>query len=403
MQAARSRTDQIFVWITVLLVVGIFVSANSRLFMLDRDGLSFVSRKLPYWDFTNLWAGGKLVWQGKIHAIPDAESFRAWLRAELNPHLPDQEWSYPPSLLLLGVPIALLPLGAAYAFWQALSFLVLYLATRFLELPLAGRIAILLSPAALTSAALGQNGLLTGGLIISSLSLMSRRPWLAGVLVGLLTMKPQLGILLPFCMLASRNYRSLAAASVTAALLAVATGILFGFDVWLDFWTKTRPLMTAILDRPFDVVYPVHEVTVFASLRSFGATLQSAYAVQFLMTAACIVACLYVWRPACRMEAAARVCLTGILTTLATPYGHDYDLVPVAAALMWIFFYERNVRPSLVLFAFVSPVFFLMARKMTVCLDPVLLLALSIHFVHGALRADRAGIGNEPATVRRAG
>ena len=70
---------------------------------------------------------------------------------------------------------------------------------------------------------------------------------------------------------------------------------------------------------------------------------------------------------------------------------------------MWIFFYERNVRPSLVLFAFVSPVFFLMARKMTVCLDPVLLLALSIHFVHGALRADRAGIGNEPATVRRAG
>ena len=55
---------------------------------------------------------------------------------------------------------------------------------------------------------------------------------LAGILFGLLTYKPHLGVVVPFALLALGAWRTIAAATVTAILLIAASVAMFGLDAW---------------------------------------------------------------------------------------------------------------------------------------------------------------------------
>ncbi|MCJ8519788.1 hypothetical protein ABID21_002929 [Pseudorhizobium tarimense] len=57
------------------------------------NGLSVMTGRLPYWDFTNLWGGGRIALEGHVGQLSDLESYRPALRALLSPWLLDQEWS----------------------------------------------------------------------------------------------------------------------------------------------------------------------------------------------------------------------------------------------------------------------------------------------------------------------
>ena len=61
-------------------------------------------------------------------------------------------------------------------------------------------------PAVFVNIGHGQNGFLTAALLGGALHLLDRRPWLAGVLIGLLAYKPQFGVLIPIALLASRRW-----------------------------------------------------------------------------------------------------------------------------------------------------------------------------------------------------
>jgi hypothetical protein len=67
---------------------------------------------------------------GHIPYLFDAETYRAALRTMFSPDLLDQEWSYPPSILLLGAPLAALPIFHAYLVWTFGTALCLWLAIR---------------------------------------------------------------------------------------------------------------------------------------------------------------------------------------------------------------------------------------------------------------------------------
>jgi hypothetical protein len=64
---------------------------------------------------------------------------------------------------------------------------------------------------------------------------------LAGVLFGILTVKPQLGRLLPAILLLDRRWLTIASAVVTTAVLVALTSMLFGWQVWIEFYQKAVP------------------------------------------------------------------------------------------------------------------------------------------------------------------
>src|SRR6202042_1202111 len=83
-------------------------------------------------------------------------------------------------------------------------------------------------PAALWNVTAGQNGFLTAALIGGTLGLLQRRPALAGICLGLLTYKPQFGLLFPLVLIADRQWRTIASAAITAIALAVLSWLVFG-------------------------------------------------------------------------------------------------------------------------------------------------------------------------------
>jgi hypothetical protein len=332
-----------------VIVLGLYLAVHylRNLWTLDSHGLSTMTERLPYWDFTNLWGASRLALQGHVADLFDVDAYRQELRALFTPFMPDQEWSYPPSLLLFGLPLAMLPVLPAYLLWTACTLLLLFLSLKTLDLPLGIRLLILLSPAACIDLMFGQNGALTAALLLSGLALLPRRPIMAGILLGLLTVKPQLGLLVPFCLLAGGHYRAIGSAAITAILLVLVTGVAFGWDVWPLFLEKTRPLMSSIMEAPYPQGYQKHGATFFLLFRSLGLGLPASYALQGLFTAAGIAAAFWLWRPERRIDPATRVCLTGVLTLVAMPYGYVYDAVPLNIAAA--FFFRKRREPALLL------------------------------------------------------
>jgi hypothetical protein len=333
---APGRPKPLFIATVFILGLLIGIMHLGRVWMLGPDGFSPISQRLPYWDFTNLWAGGRMALDGHVTALFDVDVYRATLREMFSPRLPDQEWSYPPSMLLLGAPLATLPIFPAYLVWTFGGMLCLWLAVRPLGLGRVAEAALLLSPPVFVNAMFGQNGTLTAALLVGGLYAAPRRPVLAGLLFGLLTMKPHLGLLVPFCLLASGNWRAIAAAAVASVVVAAGTGVVFGFDVWPQFWTETRSLMTQILEAPYPQPYHHNAMTVFFMSRMAGASLTVAYAVQAAVTILAIGAAFWLWLPRRQVEHRERVVVTAVLAIVVTPYGWTYDCVALAVAAVFL-------------------------------------------------------------------
>lgn len=388
--------------VTIVTVIGFWMAEFylRTLWAYRPDGLSLLSHKLPYWDFTNLWAGSRMAMDGHVAALFDVDAYRAALRAMFSPDLPNQEWSYPPSILLLGVPLATLPILPAYLIWTVGTVLCLWLAIRPLKLGAAVELAIVLSPAVIWNSVFGQNGALTTALLIGGLAVAPRRPLLAGILFGLLTIKPHLGILVPFCLLASGNWRAILAAIGTSAMIAAATGLFFGFDVWRLFLTETRPLMTAIMEAPFPQPYHYNAVTVFFTARVIGFGLAAAYGVQAIATIASIAATVWLWRPGRRIPHQERVALTAVLAILATPYGYTYDMIGVAVAIAMLFTMVSRPPRLLLALCWLYPFFAHILNNAGFFVGVLVPLSLGAWMLISILaRSRRAEMGREPAAT----
>ncbi len=295
--------------------------------------ISSLSHKPLSWDFTNLWFGGKLALSGQLGVLFDVDAYRAAMRAAFSPAIANSEWSYPPSILLIGAPLALLPLPLAWAVWSLGGVAALAALVRSLGLPWFGIPALILSAAFADTFVLGQNGAYTAALLLGGLWLAPLRPGWAGLLFGLLACKPQFGVLVPICLIAGRHWRALFFSGFYAIGFASLAAGLFGPQVWLGFMDVTRPLMTSILEAPFLQDYQARAVTIFILVRGLGGDLVLAYSVQALAALVCAFCAYRLWsRP--KIDPLLRLAATGGLTLLATPYGYSYDMVVLSVGIL---------------------------------------------------------------------
>jgi len=333
MPQSQSKTPIIIAMI--VFIVGAVLGLNYiRLaWTLDANGLSVMTERLPFWDFTNLWGGGRMALEGHVDYLFAVDRYRAALRELLTPLLLDQEWSYPPSMLLIGAPLALIPILPAYLIWTGGTLGLLFVTAGCLGLPRWMRFAILFSPPTLISVLLGQNGALTASLLVGGLALAPTRPLLAGIFFGVLTLKPHLGILVPFCLLASGNYRAILSAAVTTVTIFVVTGVLFGWASWTLFLDVTNPMMRAIMEALYPQGYQMNAMTFFTLARSVGADVMQAYAAQIAAALLAIALASWIWWKERIADHPTKVAITGLLALCATPYGYTYDAIPLALAI----------------------------------------------------------------------
>ena len=283
-------------------------------------------------DYLNIWAAAHLVSAGDMATLFHPALYQAWLRSLFGAGLPERTWSYPPTTLILTAPFVLLPLIPGFIAWITATLSLLTAVLRRCGLPWTTCLAILLSPAVLENALVGQNGAVTASLLEGGLLLAGRRPVIAGIMFGLLSSKPQLGLLIPVCMAASGNWKAILAAAATGSLVVCVSIAAFGADSWLWYLTDVRAFMTAHLEKPFGESFQSMMATPFILFRWFGAPVALAYALQAGVSAACAVTAWRAWRRP-GANPAARTALTAALALLATPYGFSYDTIGTAVGI----------------------------------------------------------------------
>ena len=157
-------------------------------------------------DFINYWSAAYLALHGRAAEIYDPAAFHAFEQTVAGAPIDAYHYSYPPVLLLLTAPLALIPYVPALFVWLSAGWFAFYRALS-LAMPRALLLAIA-APAVFINAVGGQNGTWTAALFGGGLGLLERRPFVAGGLLGLLIYKPQLGLLIPVALIAGRHWRA---------------------------------------------------------------------------------------------------------------------------------------------------------------------------------------------------
>lgn len=275
-------------------------------------------------DFVATWAGAKAALTGDPGQYFGFDAFSALLSGFFGPDYPVHIWSYPPHVLLFTWPLGFMPYMAAYVLYCALG-MVLYIAVVTDGERRWDHIALLaLAPAVTLNIWTGQNGFFTTALLIGGLTQLDRRPIFAGVLFGVLSVKPQLGILLPVMLALTGRWRVIAAAAATIAILIAVTCIAFGAKVWTDYLDLAMPLHARSVTEGSGF-FVANMPTAFMNLRLIGAPASVTYAVQAAISAATLAAVVWVfWRP---RDPVLSLCFFVSAAFLFTPYAFNYDMV----------------------------------------------------------------------------
>ena len=299
------------------------------------EGLDVVGYPLGR-DFINVWSGPQVAFGDKVSALFNLRGYHEAIGRLFGTPLPFHNWGYPLFTLPAFWPLAQLPYFWALAVWTVGLFAV-FAAIVLGEIePDRRRQALLLlvfTPACLINLIGGQNGFLSAALFLGGVLNIGRRPILAGILIGLLTFKPHLGIVLPFALIALGAWRVIASAVVTALVLVATSTAIFGVDAWRDYFAVVGPYQTLLLQN-FEGFYTNMMVSVLASARKMGVPYALALSIQVVVSL-CVIT-LATWAVRRIADPCARAYLLVTATLLATPYAFNYDMTALGAVLVWV-------------------------------------------------------------------
>jgi hypothetical protein len=216
-----------------------------------------------------LWSWGRFLRDHPATAIYDpAILHSAQLTLGMDPGA-SYPFVYPPSYLPVLWLLGRLPGPLAGAMMIAVTLPLYLWATVGRSWRSPALLAAVVAPTTAIGIVSGQSGFLTAAVFAGGIRLAADSPLAGGVLLGLLSYKPQLGLLVPVALVAARLWRTLAVAAATAILLVVITTALFGLAIWPG-WAAAVPAYS----RQFAAEggHLVHLMpTVFAALSQFGA------------------------------------------------------------------------------------------------------------------------------------
>jgi hypothetical protein len=295
------------------------------------NGLTAANGAQLFGDFANYFGGAKAGANGLASIVYDNARFTAFERSLVGPSAEVKLYPYPPTAMLLSLPLALLPFVPALIAWVLVGVGLCFDLLRRLVGWQAAAAAAVGAPAAFLNLFYGQNGCFTAALLAGGLMVLDRRPVIAGICFGCLSYKPHLGLLVPFALAAGGHWRAVVAAAATVAGLVLLSLALFGSTAWTGFFAHTgaeRHLLE------FGAGFWTFMPGVFAAARLLGASLAIAYGAQIVACAAAIAVTVATWRAPARSEIKAAILV--VATFLAAPFAWDYDTVVLVFAAAWL-------------------------------------------------------------------
>jgi hypothetical protein len=285
-------------------------------------------------DFCWMWVSSKFAASSDPGAIYDPVAVKALYAKLFSPGsclFGDYQYIYPPTFLFFIYALGFVPYLAAFALWVIATLFVYEVAIYAIVRRPVAMIAALAPFPVVKNIQLGHNGFLTAGLVGLSLVFVESRPWLSGIFLGLLTYKPQFGVMFPLALLASRNWSALVSATATSLILAAAAAIAFGYQGWLSFPATLFNLNSGL--SPDAGIY-IRLESVYGVLHRAGASDALAWLVQAGLVVLLAAWIWTVWaKPVPHILKAAILCIAAVLVS---PYVLHYDLCVLSIAVAFL-------------------------------------------------------------------
>lgn len=295
--------------------------------LIDRNGKPIGT------DFSNVYAAGVLTLSGKA---PDAYDPKLQHAAEIavfeGRDVPFFGWHYPPFFLMIAALLALMPYALALLCWLAVSLPAFMIAVHAIVPRRETWLVTAAFPAVFVNVGHGQNAFFTAALLGGFLTLLNRRPVIAGILLGLLSYKPQFGLLIPLVLLVTGRWTTMLSATATVAVLIGASTLLFGMSVWHAFIESATFTRTIVLEAGGTGWEKIQ--SLFSAVRMWGGSIDAAYAAQGALALTLAASVVWLWRSQAAFELKAAA--LAIACLLATPYVLDYDMVVLGIAIAFL-------------------------------------------------------------------
>ncbi len=315
-----------------LLLEGLLIAQ----FVLPMHEESFFEHDPLGGDFINYWSASVLTSSDRTLEIFDYQKFHQAQTALLEHEYQLRIWSYPPHFLLYLVPLSWMSYQLAYVIWNLVTFGMLALAMWWNGIRTSSIILLLVAPATFVNILTGQNGFLSGALFVGGLLCIREYPIIAGILLGLLSYKPHLGILLPVVLFAMRVWKPLVSAGFTIALLVFVSVMLYGPESWHIYFTVTSQNNASVLESGTGFLTYMMP-TVFMSGRILEIDVDVIYLLQFTFLILTMIGTY--WGVRHSENRGLQVATVSIAIFLASPYAHNYDMTILSAAIILIFFH----------------------------------------------------------------
>lgn len=348
---------------------------------------SGVAYDLANKDFANYWTAGRLALSGQTADLfgPQPDYF-LHLTASFGPDYPWHNWSYPPHILLLVMPLGLFGYKTAMALFLVSSCAFYLWAVFRFDSSSKMMLFAAIVPFVVHNLWAAQNGYFFAGCALGALALRDTRPVLAGVFLGILTMKPQLGILFPLLLIAERRWLVIVSAMTTTLALLFASVALFGLEAWRGYFVEVIPYQAHVM-RDFHGPFLWMMPSVYGAMRSLGVTADVALTLHLVQAVPVAIVTIVAFVLA--RSDMDRSILLAVATFIITPYALSYDLglfVPALARLGETLQHDEKSKGVFLTAAIMLPLLLIPLGALHLSLAPVVVFAIWLY----ALRASAA-------------
>ena len=317
-------------WTSSVLLLGGYAVFLTR-YVMGTDGVFDSAGDTIGKDFVVLWTAATGASQGRALELFQTEGFNALLTELFGRRVEGYPaWTHPPPTLLLILPLAHLPYLWALAAWLAPAFLL------YAYLARTHGAVLICAPSTFFNAFIGQTGFLIGAIYLGALRLLQGNPVAAGACLGLLAVKPHLGLMAPVALVAARAHRALLGFIGSVVALSLLSALAFGWESWRLWLTEALPRQAGYLGDGLDMTV---SVSAFGGARVLGLPPWAASLVQAPCTAFAVGATWWAFarlqRGALAVTDAGAILL--LATCLATPYIMVYDLTLASLAALYGF------------------------------------------------------------------
>jgi hypothetical protein len=285
-------------------------------------------------DFLAVWSAGGLARGGMALAVYDAHLQHAAEVAVVGHEFKGAlGWAYPPFFLFVAAGLACLGYAWAFVVWAGATMAGYAVTVGAIANRRTAVLFTLAAPWTLAALFVGQNGFLTAALIGLVLLNLRRLPLLSGILLGLLTYKPQFGLLFPLALAMGGHWRAFVMASLTALFLIALSNAVYDPATFTAFLHVLPQTAQTLLDE--GAVGWSKLQSVYGFVRWLGLSSAAGWTAQVAATLACATAVIRLWRSGAAHELKAAG--LAIAALLATPYLFVYDLPVLAVAIAFLY------------------------------------------------------------------